>query len=1558
MPLLDIIVPIRNEAANVESLAVRIKKALTPKSIDYRLIFVDDNSTDDSVKILNKLKKTHPILIHSKQGKRGKAYSILEGSKLSTAEFLVMIDGDCQYPPESIPEMLTEAQDKGVVVANRKKSHKSKWRALASRLNAFVFGRLIMGLNCDVQSGLKLFRREIIEQVDQNEVGEWSLDIALLITAKDMGYQIGTVEIDFADRTGGESKVNLLSTTKDIVTNALNIRLKGSKVLHVKAEDMYSMRGSGVIHKGKRYITHTTLDHQTSALHTFHSWQKFAIFGIIALLGIGALLNLFTTALIFTAVLSTIYFIDVFFNLYLVAKSLYFPPEFSFSDDELDKLDNKKLPIYSVLVPLYREAKVLPHFVENIAKMDWPKSKLDVMLLLEEDDQETQEAARELDLPSYVRVVVVPHSFPKTKPKACNYGLSHAKGEYVVIYDAEDIPDERQLKKAYLAFQKVDDKVFCLQAKLNYHNPHDNLLTRFFTAEYSLWFDLVLPGLQSLETSIPLGGTSNHFKTANLMKLQGWDPFNVTEDCDLGVRLFKDGYRTAIIDSVTLEEANSNWGNWIRQRSRWIKGYMQTYLVHMRQPLTFLRKKGVHALIFQLVVGGKIAFMLINPFLWVMTLLYFGLYRIFGPAIEALYPTAIFYMAVTSLVFGNFLCIYYYMIGCAKRGHWTLIKYIYMVPFYWLMVSVAAMKALHQLFFKPHFWEKTNHGLNLKTKLPDIAVSVEGIVDGVVPASKAVDLKKLLGLSSGATLIAASLFANFFNFLYNLYLGRSFSVEEFGIVGLLGSFMYLFGVPFDSLNRTVTHQSAYLYGKSTFPASNFWKRTRGKALVLGLAMTVIYLLLTPYLSSLFRVGTVTPLVIFAPVILFGMLSAVDAGFLNGSQMFHVIALMIVVEAIVKFVVTYVIAESNMPHYMYLSLPISMLASVSISWYAARMMARGAKNNEPTEEPFPFKFLSVATLNRLSAIAFLGLDVVLAKIILSPYDAGNYALISMIGKMVYFFGSIFAGFIIPLISKESGSNNNGTKTFRKIMLGTVLASIICYLGVGVFGFITVPLIFGQRTLNIIGYLPFFMLGVTAYTIANSIVLYHQSRKEYFVPVLGFLISIVQIILILTTKHTLGSFIYIMTGLGIAHLFSAALGHRLMYFKTFFVQNTQAFFGLFARIPNLNKRKTENLKILIFNWRDTKHIWAGGAETYVQGLAKQWVLDGHKVTIFCGNDGQSKRNEVIDGVQIVRRGGFYTVYLWAAIYYILRFRDLFDVVIESQNGVPFFTPLYSRTTVFMIVHHVHQEVFRRHLPLPLAMFAMFIEKYLNPLFYGREQFITVSESSKRDIIRHKIASEDRITVIPPGIDLSSFKKSKKTSDPSLIYLGRLKPYKNVDVLIKAMPAVLRKYPTAKLNIAGDGESMEDLVKLTKKLRLTKSVIFLGKVSEKEKTKLLAMSWIALQPSSVEGWGITVIEANACGTPVVASNVHGLRDSVINGKTGILVPERNIKEFSKAIITLISTRKDYKKMITDAKEWAQNFSWKQSVHNFSQVIANTLNNDVEQEAVPLIRNSKNNE
>lgn len=476
--------------------------------------------------------------------------------------------------------------------------------------------------------------------------------------------------------------------------------------------------GNGICSKGINFVTHSNLKHKYSAIKTFHKNQKIFIFLLASLVIWGIIVNLKQSLIIIVAGLTTLYFIDLLFNLFLIIRSFNKSKEVSIDDVEIKNLKDQDLPIYTIFCPLYKEWRVIPQFTQAISKIDWPEDKLDVQLLLEEDDPETIKEATKMDLPKHFRIIVVPKGNPQTKPKACNYGLGHAKGEYAVIFDAEDIPDPDQLKKAYLTFQKLkNDKIICAQAKLNFYNTRQNILTRLFSAEYALWFNLVLTGLQSIKSPIPLGGTSNHFRTKDLKMLNGWDPFNVTEDCDLGIRIAKLGYHTAIFNSNTMEEATSQIGNWMRQRSRWIKGYMQTYLVHMRRPSEFITDlKNPDILTFQLVVGGKILSIFINPLMWIITILYFSFRSFFGPIVEPLFPGPILYLAVFSLVFGNFLYVYYYMIGCAKRKQWDLIYYVFLVPFYWLMMSVASWKALYQLIVNPHYWEKTEHGFHLENK--------------------------------------------------------------------------------------------------------------------------------------------------------------------------------------------------------------------------------------------------------------------------------------------------------------------------------------------------------------------------------------------------------------------------------------------------------------------------------------------------------------------------------------------------------------------------------------------------------------------------------------------------------------------------------------------------------------------------------------------------------------------------------------------------------------------------------------------------------------------------
>ncbi|MEN9217412.1 MAG: glycosyltransferase, partial [Gloeomargarita sp. DG_2_bins_126] len=445
-----------------------------------------------------------------------------------------------------------------------------------------------------------------------------------------------------------------------------------------------------------------------SAAQVFTPAQILFIYGILVLFLWGLMNYTAFTLYVAMSLINLFYISSVGFKMFLslvgaVDRKRYIQPE------DLARLTDDELPVYTILVPVYNEPEIVSMLIKGLGQLDYPHEKLDVLLLLEEKDKVTIEAAKAARPPHYIRFIYVPDSQPKTKPKACNYGLAFAQGQYLTIYDAEDIPDPDQLKKAILAFRQGSPNLVCVQAALNYFNRDENFLTRMFTLEYSYWFDYLLPGLERLQLPIPLGGTSNHFRTDRLLELGGWDPFNVTEDADLGIRASQRGYTVGVIDSTTYEEANCRLKNWIRQRSRWIKGYMQTWLVHNRDPWKSLKTLGLgNWLAYQFFVGGSVVCFLSNPILWLF-FLYAAISR--APWLEQLFPGWMVYISLFNLILGNSIGIYLNMIAVFRRRYYHLTWYALFNPIYWFLHSAAAYMALWQLFTKPFYWEKTIHGL-------------------------------------------------------------------------------------------------------------------------------------------------------------------------------------------------------------------------------------------------------------------------------------------------------------------------------------------------------------------------------------------------------------------------------------------------------------------------------------------------------------------------------------------------------------------------------------------------------------------------------------------------------------------------------------------------------------------------------------------------------------------------------------------------------------------------------------------------------------------------------
>jgi cellulose synthase/poly-beta-1,6-N-acetylglucosamine synthase-like glycosyltransferase len=452
---------------------------------------------------------------------------------------------------------------------------------------------------------------------------------------------------------------------------------------------------------------------ELSAHQTLTRNGRRVLIAMAVILGVGLVGAPLEVLIALNALLLSVYVATLVHRLVLFRRAIRNPALLSVSDDEARARPDDELPVYTILVPAYREPDVIATLLAAIDQFEYPTDRLDVKVLLEADDQATSDAVSAFGPGKHIEVVVVPTVGPRTKPKACNYGLCRARGEFVTIYDADDIPEPLQLRRAVVAFDRVEPNVACLQARLAFYNHGVNRLTRWFQLEYATWFSHFLPSLVAQDAPLPLGGTSNHFKRDALMAAGAWDANNVTEDADLGIRMHRLGYRVRVLDSLTEEEGNGDFVNWVQQRSRWHKGYLQTWLVHMRQPRQLRRELGTSGFVtFNLFVGGTPVLALINPLLWFMTIWWF----VSKPGwIVALFPAPLYYVAVCCLVFGNLTCIYLNVVTARLAGHPELVGIALLAPVYWLMMSLAAVKATWQLVSAPQFWEKTVHGLQSRT---------------------------------------------------------------------------------------------------------------------------------------------------------------------------------------------------------------------------------------------------------------------------------------------------------------------------------------------------------------------------------------------------------------------------------------------------------------------------------------------------------------------------------------------------------------------------------------------------------------------------------------------------------------------------------------------------------------------------------------------------------------------------------------------------------------------------------------------------------------------------
>lgn len=411
------------------------------------------------------------------------------------------------------------------------------------------------------------------------------------------------------------------------------------------------------------------------------------------------IVSIFLSFLIFVSYSKdNFYILNIIFFVQIIFKFLIFSFSLFRKEKKFKYIKDSDLPVYTILVPLYKEAARIPKIYEALNSLNYPKDKLDIKIILEEDDTQTRKAVFLQSFPDIYHVLIVPNSDPKTKPKACNYAMKYAMGKYCVIYDAEDVPEKNQLKKAVARFKELPESFCCLQARLKIIPKKSLLLGNLFMLEYDMWFQYLINGVANLHLPIPLGGTSNHFKTKILDKIGGWDPFNVTEDADIGIRLDREGYRVGMLDSETKEEGPISIKSWIKQRVRWIKGYIITYVisvVYLKSDRNFIGFVSTTMLL------GFASF----TFLSLPILILHGV--LFGIANDMI---MIFSVGNLVLYMVFFWSVAYLLVKTnqIEKNIYGLISLI-IFPAYFFLHSISSYLAIIEMFWKPFRWNKTDH---------------------------------------------------------------------------------------------------------------------------------------------------------------------------------------------------------------------------------------------------------------------------------------------------------------------------------------------------------------------------------------------------------------------------------------------------------------------------------------------------------------------------------------------------------------------------------------------------------------------------------------------------------------------------------------------------------------------------------------------------------------------------------------------------------------------------------------------------------------------------------
>lgn len=708
--LVTVIVPARNDRTWLPGCFERVEDALKGTEYAYEILVVDDHSRDGTAEYVRSVEGSMPVRLIERHGASGRALSIKEGLDQAAGRLIVLLDPDLRFPRESFLHMLKVLDASDVAVANRSKYPFLAY-ALFSKAYRWIFGHVLLSVEADVRSGLKMFRRSLCETLrfDPAFDAKLGFDALLLYHARRLNRDIAVVPVAYTRPMFHHGVWGSISSRFVLARGV--VLLTVSRVARLLFPFLYPPQPQEYFEAGFTNINdylflapeQSAKGHLTREVYFLIGYAAILLglyfWGIYSITG-----NSFAWAFFFH--IAVIQFILIMFKTYVVWITFRLPPQPPrlLTPDELGDL-----PTISVICPVYKEKEVIPQLCTRMAEMQYPIDKLDFIFIFESGDDDTIQAFLDYHPPAHFKGLVSPDVQPKTKPKALNVALRETKGDLLVIFDAETLPEPDQFLKAVAAF-KNDPTIDYIHCRIDVYNPRANWITKMYTAEFSFFYNFFLPGLATVKSPTPISGHSVYFRREQLIKIGGWDAYNLAEDCDVGIRLFRNGHKNAtVLDSYSWEQSTTTIRDWIKQRTRWMQGFVQTSMVNLRFPALLWKDLGGfrNVLMFMFHVPGGVFLNGLNLVQWCMLAFWFFTE---DPAIQSIYSDRLLlYLSVLSFALANVLFTYFNLIGLFSRRYFSIVPSALLSFAYWLMMSFATARAIIRFFRQESTWDKTYH---------------------------------------------------------------------------------------------------------------------------------------------------------------------------------------------------------------------------------------------------------------------------------------------------------------------------------------------------------------------------------------------------------------------------------------------------------------------------------------------------------------------------------------------------------------------------------------------------------------------------------------------------------------------------------------------------------------------------------------------------------------------------------------------------------------------------------------------------------------------------------